>query len=80
MFRRLLATTACAALLLGAAPAFANDEAPALEQPDLNPDYGPWGVALAELDQAANPGDDFFAFASGKWAVRTGRALALLMC
>lgn len=71
MFRRLLATTACAALLLRAAPAFANDEAPALEQPDLNPDYGPWGVALAELDQAANPGDDFFAFASGKWAART---------
>ncbi len=75
MLRALLATTATAALMLAAAPALADDLAgeaePVLEAPEMNPDFGPWGVALAELDAGVTPGDDFFAYANGKWAART---------
>lgn len=42
-----------------AAPAAAKEYLPAT--------YGGWGFDPAELDRAVKPGDDFFAFANGKW-------------
>src|SRR5215212_9329205 len=33
--------------------------------------YGTWGVDLEGMDRTVKPGDDFFKFASGKWAATT---------
>tara|TARA_A100001391_G_scaffold188957_2_gene159931 strand:+ start:6575 stop:8689 length:2115 start_codon:yes stop_codon:yes gene_type:complete len=67
MIRRLLATSVSALGLAIAAPALAQDvpEAP----PAMS--FGTWGVDTAEIDTAAEPGDDFFAYANGKWARET---------
>jgi putative endopeptidase len=51
--RRLLLPFLCAGLL--GAPASAS------------PRVAPWGVDLGYLDQAAGPGDNFYAFANGSW-------------
>lgn len=36
-------------------------------EPSKAPRYGTWGVAVSDMDRAIKPGDDFFAFAEGKW-------------
>ncbi len=38
------------------------------DRPTMN--FGTWGFDTAELDQAVEPGDDFFAYANGKWVER----------
>jgi putative endopeptidase len=49
-------------------------------------DFPGWGFNMADLDKSVKPGDDFFAYVNGKWAVRevippqypySGNALAL---
>ena len=75
MLHTLLASTAAAALLLAASQAHAEDLGPeaAMEAqaPDMNFDFGPWGVALDELDPQVEPGNDFFAHVNGQWTTRT---------
>ena len=47
---------------------------PALAQDVANPapmTFPGWGVDLATLDKAVDPGDDFNAFVNGKWAAAT---------
>ena len=52
----------------GAAPAAEAAEAVA----DLtSPKYGTWGYDTSGMDRSIKPGDDFFAYANGKWAQRT---------
>ncbi len=77
----LLAATAVAALC--AAPALSvakSHKAPALtgtgEAPVPTEDlaslrYGTWGFDVSGMDISVKPGDDFFAYANGKWAART---------
>ncbi|HEX7154059.1 MAG TPA: M13-type metalloendopeptidase [Thermoanaerobaculia bacterium] len=58
---------AAAAALLVAVSAFgadAVDKTPAKR-------YGTWGVDVAGMDRSVAPGDDFFAYANGKWAAST---------
>ncbi len=62
MIRHLLAAGVSAAALALAVPAVAQDEAPL---PTMS--FGTWGVDPATLDPAVDPGDDFFAYANGKW-------------
>ncbi|MEO1029601.1 MAG: hypothetical protein AAFX02_11170, partial [Pseudomonadota bacterium] len=31
------------------------------------PEIGPWGYPLDAIDPSVDPGDDFFAYANGKW-------------
>src|SRR5258708_7951224 len=75
----LLAAAAAAALgvtpVLGA-PKAAGAAPPAAEAPvaaaDLaSPKYGTWGFDTSGMDTSVKPGDDFFAYANGKWAART---------
>ncbi|HEY4531392.1 MAG TPA: M13-type metalloendopeptidase [Luteimonas sp.] len=33
--------------------------------------YGGWGIDTAGMDTSVSPGDDFFAYVSGKWAAET---------
>ncbi|MGC1269737.1 MAG: M13 family metallopeptidase [Croceibacterium sp.] len=63
MIRMLLATGVSAVALSCAMPATAQDQrAPA---PTMS--YGTWGVDLAQLDPAVDPGADFDAYVNGKW-------------
>jgi putative endopeptidase len=53
-----------------AAAALAND--PPVAAADLAmPKYGTWGFDTTGMDTSVKPGDDFFAYANGKWAART---------
>ncbi len=36
-----------------------------------SPKYGTWGFDVSGMDPSVKPGDDFFAYANGKWAART---------
>jgi len=60
MIKSVFAAGASALALVLAAPASAQSELPEL-------DFGTWGFNPDTLDQAVEPGDDFFAFANGKW-------------
>jgi putative endopeptidase len=52
------------------AVAMAND--PPIAAADLaSPKFGAWGFDLSGMDTSVKPGDDFFAYANGKWAART---------
>ena len=66
MIRSMLFAGVSAAVLSISAPAFAEDAAPA---PSTAPQmtFGTWGFDPASLDPAVKPGDDFFAYANGKW-------------
>src|SRR5690606_28744970 len=64
MFRMILAAGASLAVLAVAAPALAQDAA-AIPTPTMS--FGTWGFDPATLDTAVDPGDDFFAYANGKW-------------
>jgi putative endopeptidase len=36
-----------------------------------SPKYGTWGFDVSGMDTSVKPGDDFFAYANGKWSART---------
>jgi putative endopeptidase len=63
MIRTALLAGASLALAISA-PAFAQDEA--ATPPQMT--FGSWGVDLAGLDPAVDPGDDFYAYVNAKWA------------
>ncbi|MBT2135460.1 M13 family metallopeptidase [Croceibacterium sp. LX-88] len=64
MFRSILAVGVSAAALALSLPAAAQEEQ---RTPTPTMEFGSWGFDPAGLDQAVKPGDDFFAFANGKW-------------
>jgi putative endopeptidase len=61
MIRTILAAGASLAVLALAVPAAAQETAP----PTM--EFGTWGFDPAALDTAVDPGDDFNAYANGKW-------------
>ena len=63
MIRHILAAGASALALVLAAPAAAQEE----KAPPPTMNFGTWGFDPASLDPAVDPGDDFFAYANGKW-------------
>ena len=81
--RRHILLAAAALTALGAAPALgapkaqkagpagATAEAPVPAADLASPKYGTWGFDLSGMDTSVKPGDDFFAYANGKWAART---------
>ncbi|MDB5499087.1 MAG: peptidase family protein [Phenylobacterium sp.] len=83
--RRNILLAAAAVAALGVTPALGAPKAhkgataatpPAAEAPvaaaDLaSPKYGTWGFDTSGMDTSVKPGDDFFAYANGKWAART---------
>ena len=52
-------------------PAMATSEAPVPAADLASPKYGTWGFDVSGMDPSVKPGDDFFAYANGKWAART---------
>src|SRR5688572_24270428 len=64
MIRQILAAGVSAAALALALPAAAQDEDRA---PPPQMSFGTWGIDPAALDQAVDPGDDFFAYVNDKW-------------
>ncbi len=64
MFRSIFAVSASALALALATPAIAQDE-PRTPTPTM--DFGTWGFDPQAIDQSADPGDDFFEYANGKW-------------
>ena len=73
-----LGATAGAAPALGAGKAhkaapemMGTPEAPVAVADLASPRYGTWGFDVSGMDTSVKPGDDFFAYANGKWAART---------
>lgn len=66
MIRKLLVTSASVIGLAVAAPALAQDDAPAASTAPTM-DFGTWGVDLNQLDDSVDPGDDFNAYTNAKW-------------
>ena len=54
-----------------AKPAAASAEAPVPAADLASPKYGTWGFDTTGMDTSVKPGDNFFAYANGKWAERT---------
>ena len=67
MIRHMLVASVSALGLALAVPALAQED----EAAPAGMDFGSWGVGLSELDASVEPGDDFFAYANGKWVART---------
>ncbi len=69
MIDRIFAAGVSAIALAIATPAFAQDAAPATaaEAPMPTMSFGQWGFDPSDLDRSVEPGDDFFAYANGKW-------------
>ncbi len=68
---RLMATAALGAMLLGAVPALAKDEAAPATSASAKPQIGDFGFDLTGMDKTVQPGDDFYAYANGTWAKNT---------
>lgn len=68
---RLMATAALGAMLLGAVPALAKDEAAPATSAPAKPQIGDFGFDLTGMDKSVQPGDDFYAYANGTWAKNT---------
>ncbi len=68
---RLMATAALGAMLLGAVPALAKDEAAPATAAPAKPQIGDFGFDLTGMDKTVQPGDDFYAYANGTWAKNT---------
>lgn len=66
MTSKILAAGASALALAIATPAFAQ-EAPVAQTVTPTMNFGEWGYDPAGIDQSVDPGDDFFAYANGKW-------------
>ncbi|ANU06931.1 M13 family metallopeptidase [Paraurantiacibacter namhicola] len=62
MIKKLLIAGASAAALSLAIPAIAQEETAA---PQMS--FGTWGFDPSLVDQSVDPGDDFFAYANGRW-------------
>src|SRR3982751_961212 len=41
------------------------------QSPAATPAFGTWGVDVTGIDTSIKPGDDFFAYANGKWVAAT---------
>ncbi len=69
MLKSILALGASACALALAAPTAAQQTPAATAEPVKLPtmNFGTWGFDPAELDKSVKPGDDFFAYANGKW-------------
>jgi putative endopeptidase len=72
MIRTLLTAGASAMALAMATPALADghghgEEAAAEDAQAPTMDFGTWGVGLDYIDTTLEPGDDFDAYANGKW-------------
>ncbi|MDP3673896.1 MAG: M13 family metallopeptidase [Novosphingobium sp.] len=70
---RIIAALAAAASLTALASSHAVAQAPATAVTDAEyrlPAYDGWGINPADLDTAAKPGDDFYAYVNGKWRTR----------
>ncbi|WP_232496173.1 M13 family metallopeptidase [Novosphingobium kaempferiae] len=69
--RKVLLASAALSVFVSAAPAFAQDAAPApgAVKPSLAPsaDWGKFGVQTQWIDKSVKPGDDFDAFVNGVW-------------
>lgn len=70
--RKVLASSAAVSVFafsFAAAPATAQDAAPAAEKPTLAPsaDWGKFGVQTQWIDPSIKPGDDFDAYVNGTW-------------
>ena len=73
MIRRIIAIGVSATALALSLPVAAQDDAaatPAYVDPEPMAFPG-WGFDPAQLDTAARPGDDFFAYVNGKWQMAT---------
>ena len=73
MIRRIIAIGVSATALALSLPVAAQDDAaatPAYVDPEPMAFPG-WGFDPAQLDTAAPPGDDFFAYVNGKWQIAT---------
>ena len=73
MIRRIIAIGVSATALALSLPVEAQDDAaatPAYVDPEPMAFPG-WGFDPAQLDTAARPGDDFFAYVNGKWQIAT---------
>ena len=73
MIRRIIAIGVSATALALSLPVAAQDDAaatPAYVDPEPMAFPG-WGFDPAQLDTAARPGDDFFAYVNGKWQIAT---------
>ena len=74
MIRNLLAIGVSAAALALSLPAAAQADAAPAAPAYVDPEpmaFPGWGFAPADLDAAAKPGDDFFAYVNGKWLQAT---------
>ena len=67
MIRTILAAGASLAALALTAPAAAQDSAASAPATLPAMSFGTWGFDPASLDPTIDPGDDFFAYANGKW-------------
>jgi len=67
MIKTVLAAGASLAALAMTIPAAAQDSAAAAPVAAPTMDFGTWGFDPAGLDAAVKPGDDFDAYANGKW-------------
>ncbi|HWW59270.1 MAG TPA: M13-type metalloendopeptidase [Sphingopyxis sp.] len=70
---RLMATAALGAMLMGAVPAFAEEETATASTATAaaKPEIGDFGFDLSGMDKSVQPGDDFYAYANGTWAKNT---------
>jgi putative endopeptidase len=55
----------------GKAAALLANDTPVAAADLASPKYGTWGFDETGMDKSVKPGDDFFAYANGKWAART---------
>ena len=65
MIKSILAAGVSAAALSLSTPALAQDPVESSSLPEMS--FGSWGIDPETLDPAVDPGDDFFAYANGKW-------------
>jgi putative endopeptidase len=65
----LAATSVSLIALTLSAPARAEEKQAAEKQ--VGPQLGTYGFDASGMDKSVEPGDDFYAFANGKWAART---------
>ncbi|NYF33519.1 M13 family metallopeptidase [Sphingopyxis sp. JAI108] len=67
---RLLATAAFGGIMLAAVPAAAQEQA-APATTAAKPEIGDFGFDLSGMDKGVQPGDDFYSYANGTWAMNT---------
>jgi putative endopeptidase len=68
-FAKTLLAAASLSVIAISSPAFAQEKAAAEKQ--NGPQLGTFGFDTSGMDKSVDPGDDFYTYASGKWAERT---------